>query len=206
MIAHFFCTIGHWAHHCISVVHNVCAPLSTDDTPRAKECTLQPECSLSTLTIRTPAAQHLPTGPLQSAIPVHVCITESLWADDCEILHAGFNVAGAGKALRANTTCSRHLTGIPMVSITRSMGLFLYPAPPPCISYTNVRNYYGPYAYCSLHKGVACAQHIQLPTHTCTRAWYECTLTSTHSSKSMQTQESLGNMKISGSHPCCHKQ
>ena len=26
--------------------------------------------------------------------------------------------------------------------------------PPPCISYTNVHNYYGPYAYCSLDKGV----------------------------------------------------
>ena len=39
--------------------------------------------------------------------------------------------------------------------------------PPPCISYANVHNYYGPYAYCSLEKGVSCAQHIQLPTHTC---------------------------------------
>ena len=29
-----------------------------------------------------------------------------------------------------------------------------YP-PPPCISYANVRNYYGPYAHCSLDKGVA---------------------------------------------------
>ena len=77
---------------------------------------------------------------------------------------------------------------------------------PSCISYANVHNYYGPYDYCSLDKGVACAQHIQLPTHTCTRAWYECTLTSTHISKSMQTQESLGNMKISGSHPCHHIQ
>ena len=41
------------------------------------------------------------------------------------------------------------------------------PPPPPCISYANVHNYYGPYAYCSLDKGVACAQHIQLPTYTC---------------------------------------
>ena len=40
-------------------------------------------------------------------------------------------------------------------------------SPSPCISYANVHNYYGPYAYCSLDKGVACAQHIQLPTHTC---------------------------------------
>ena len=38
---------------------------------------------------------------------------------------------------------------------------------PLCISYANVHFYYGPYAYCSLDKGVACAQHIQLPTHTC---------------------------------------
>ena len=78
----------------------------------------------------------------------------------------------------------------------------------PRISHTNVRNYYGPYAHCSLDsdKGVACAQHIQLPTHTCTCAWYECTLTSAHISKCMQTQESLGNIKISGSHPCWHKQ
>ena len=78
--------------------------------------------------------------------------------------------------------------------------------PPPCISYANVRNYYGPYAHCSLDKGVACAQHIQLLAHTCACAWYECTLTSAHISKCMQTQESLGNMKISGSHPCWHKQ
>ena len=46
--------------------------------------------------------------------------------------------------------------------------------PPPCISYANVHNYHGPYAYCSLDKGVACAQHIQLPTHTCTRAQDTC--------------------------------
>ena len=78
--------------------------------------------------------------------------------------------------------------------------------PPPCISYANVRNYYGPYTHCSLDKGVACAKHIQLPTQTCARAWYGCTLTSAHISKSMQTQDSLGNMKISGSHPCWHKQ
>ena len=55
--------------------------------------------------------------------------------------------------------------------------------PPPCISYTNVRNYYGPYAHCSLDKGVACAKHIQLPTQTCARAWYGCTLTSAHISQ-----------------------
>ena len=78
--------------------------------------------------------------------------------------------------------------------------------PPPCISYANVRNCYGPYAHCSLDKGVACAQHIQLLAHTCACAWYECTLTSAHISKCMQTQESLGNMKSSGSHPCWHKQ
>ena len=41
--------------------------------------------------------------------------------------------------------------------------------PPPCVSYANVHNYYGPYAYCNLDKGVACTQHIQLPTHTCAR-------------------------------------
>ena len=48
---------------------------------------------------------------------------------------------------------------------------------PLCISYTNVQNYYGPYAHCSLDKGVACAQYILLPAHTCACAWYECTLT-----------------------------
>ena len=41
--------------------------------------------------------------------------------------------------------------------------------PPPCLRYTNVRNYYRPYAHCNLDKGVACAQHIQLQTHTCGR-------------------------------------
>ena len=40
--------------------------------------------------------------------------------------------------------------------------------PPPCISYADVHNYYSPYACCSLDKGVACAQQIQLPTHMCT--------------------------------------
>ena len=59
----------------------------------------------------------------------------------------------------------------------------------------------GSHAHCSLDKGVACPQHIQLPTRTCACAWYECTLTSAHISKCMQIQESLGNMKISGSHP-----
>ena len=78
--------------------------------------------------------------------------------------------------------------------------------PPPCISYANVRNYYGPYTHCSLDKGVACAQHIQLRTQTCARAWYGCTLTSAHISKCRQTQDNLGNMKISGSHPCWHQQ
>ena len=38
------------------------------------------------------------------------------------------------------------------------------PPPPPCISYAKIPNQYGPYAYCSLDTGVACAQHIQLPT------------------------------------------
>ena len=80
------------------------------------------------------------------------------------------------------------------------------PPPTPCISYATVGNYYGSYTYCSLDKGVACAQHIQLPTHTCAHAWHDCTLTSTHISKSMQTQESVENMIISGLHPCCHKQ
>ena len=39
--------------------------------------------------------------------------------------------------------------------------------PPPCISYANVHNYYSPCSYCSLDKGMACAQHIQLLTHMC---------------------------------------
>ena len=55
---------------------------------------------------------------------------------------------------------------------------------------------YGPYAHCRLDKGVACAQHIQLLTHTCARAWYACALTSPRVSKCVQTQGSLGNMKI----------
>ena len=82
------------------------------------------------------------------------------------------------------------------------------PPPPPGTSYAKERNYYGPYAHRSLDKGVACAQHILLLAHTCmcACAWYECTLPSAHISNGMQTQESLGNMKISGSHPCWHKQ
>ena len=37
--------------------------------------------------------------------------------------------------------------------------------PPPCISYANVRNYYGPYAHCSLDKGVACETHTTTDTN-----------------------------------------
>ena len=37
---------------------------------------------------------------------------------------------------------------------------------PPWNSYAKIPNSYGPYAYYNLNKGVACAQHIQLPTHT----------------------------------------
>ena len=40
------------------------------------------------------------------------------------------------------------------------------PPPPLCNSYAKVPNPYGPYAYCSLDKGVASVQHIQLLTHT----------------------------------------
>ena len=64
--------------------------------------------------------------------------------------------------------------------------------PPPCISYANVWNYYGPYAHCSLDKGVACAQHIQLPTHTYVRAWYECTLTSGTFASVCKRKKALG--------------
>ena len=48
--------------------------------------------------------------------------------------------------------------------------MFTCSVPPPlhCISYANVRNYYGPYTHCSLDKGVACSQHIQLLAHTVT--------------------------------------
>ena len=80
-----------------------------------------------------------------------------------------------------------------------------YP-PPPLYKLRQCTNYYGPYAHCSLDKGVACAKQIQLLTQTCARAWYRCTLTSAHISKCMQTQDSLGNMKTSVSHQCWHKQ
>ena len=40
------------------------------------------------------------------------------------------------------------------------------PTPPPSgKSYANVHNYYGPYAYCSLGKGMACATHTTADTH-----------------------------------------
>ena len=97
--------------------------------------------------------------------------------------------------------CAAVISLAERVKLTTILAGNVTPPPPPCISYANVRNYHGPYAHCSLDKGVACAQHIQLLAHTCACAWYECTLTSTHISKCMQTQESLGNMKISGSHP-----
>ena len=71
----------------------------------------------------------------------------------------------------------------------------MYP-PPPCVSYTKVRNQYTPYAYCSLDKGVAYAQHIQLPTTQVSECMYECILTSTHVPKGMQTQEIVDNAKF----------
>ena len=49
---------------------------------------------------------------------------------------------------------------VPVLKVEKTV-----PPPPPCISYANVHNYYGPSAYCSLDKGVGGAQHIQLPTH-----------------------------------------
>ena len=67
---------------------------------------------------------------------------------------------------------------------------------PPCISYANVRNYYGPYAHCCLDMGVACVQHIQLPTHTCACAWYECTLTSAHFPNACKHKKTLGTWKF----------
>ena len=63
------------------------------------------------------------------------------------------------------------------------------PAYPPPLY--NVRNCYGPYAHCSLDN-VACAQHIQLPTHTYARAWYECTLTSGTFASVCKRKKALG--------------
>ena len=65
---------------------------------------------------------------------------------------------GARGATKSNVRGSTHHTQTPST-----------PPPPPCISYANVRNHYGPYAHCSLDKGVACVKHIQLPTETCAR-------------------------------------
>ena len=66
--------------------------------------------------------------------------------------------AGGGGLFATRTLC---------LSPKKKSSLCALCTPPPCISYANVHNYYGPYAYCSLDKGVACAQHIQLLTHTC---------------------------------------
>ena len=49
----------------------------------------------------------------------------------------------------------------------------IVPPPPPC-SYANVPNEYGPYAYCSLDTGVACAPHIQLPRGRCRTVRARC--------------------------------
>ena len=116
--------------------------------------------------------------------------------------------AFSGAQKRAELLRNPSILGGPQRQAGRKSEVVASPLPPapPCISYANVRNYYGPYAHCSLDKGVACVQHIQLLAHTCACAWYECTLSSAHISKCMQTQESLGNMKISGPHPCWHKQ
>ena len=40
----------------------------------------------------------------------------------------------------------------------------MYNIPLTCVSDAKVPNGYGPYAYCSSDKTVACAYHIQLPT------------------------------------------
>ena len=77
-----------------------------------------------------------------------------------------------------------------MVLLKQALHSPMYP--PPCISYANVRNYYGPYAHCGLDKGVACSKHIQLLAHTCACAWYECTLNSAHISSACKHKKALG--------------
>ena len=57
--------------------------------------------------------------------------------------------------------------------------------PPPFVIATQKYQINGPYVYCSLDTGVACAQHIQPPTHTWVSAWHQCTLTSAHVPKGM---------------------
>ena len=146
---------------------------------------------------------------------MHVSMEQQAHCCDDKTAMKPFFSRGSRPSISADVACS--LYGIPDNPSESKFSSTMIPQmivvadltripPPPGISYANVHNYYGPYAYCSLDKGVACAQHIQLLTHTCVCAWYGCTLTSTHISKSMQTQESLGNMKIAGPHPCCHKQ
>ena len=58
-----------------------------------------------------------------------------------------------------------HRKCLPKLQFCKKTACSGAPPPPPCMSYANVRNYYGPYAHCSLDKGVPCAQHIQLGTH-----------------------------------------
>ena len=66
----------------------------------------------------------------------------------------------------SNCNCKSYIFSYECCNISTEEGAYLT-LPPPCISYANVHNFYGPYAYCSLDKGVACTQHIQLLTHTC---------------------------------------
>ena len=69
------------------------------------------------------------------------------------------NIRSVNSLSTTNVTC--------VVQFSSHTSVGHYPPPPPCISYANAHNYYGPYAYCSLDKGAACTQHIQLPTHMC---------------------------------------
>ena len=71
----------------------------------------------------------------------------------------GLGGGGGGKTHSANRTGPRQGNGVPGL---RGLCPVRVPAPchnltppPPCLSYANVHNYYGPYAYCSFDKGVA---------------------------------------------------
>ena len=88
-------------------------------------------------------------------------------------LGQGRNRFGFGPSpMHARRRSTQHAANAPSVCPThhawpkhRELRNFCVPPSPPCLSYAKVRNQYGPYAYCSLDKAVACARHIQLPAH-----------------------------------------
>ena len=102
------------------------------------------------------------SGAIHSIVPTMECFALAVWTMSCTVLE---------DPKSARRICARRMCG----GAGHEPSCYRAPekcTPPLCISYANVRNHYGPYAYCSLDKGVACVQHTQLLAHTLIKITY----------------------------------